>query len=50
MDEERNDVLRWHFESAWPNKISASELKAGGNEVAIESIELIVENIELEAA
>jgi len=50
MDEERNDVLRWHFESAWPNKISASELKASGNEVAIEAIELIVENITFEAA
>jgi phage tail-like protein len=50
MDEERNDVLRWNFESAWPNKIAASDLKAAGNEVAIESMELIVENIVLEAA
>jgi phage tail-like protein len=50
MDEERNDVLRWNFESAWPNKISASDLKAAGNEVAIESMELIVENIVFEAA
>ncbi|MDQ4054021.1 MAG: phage tail protein [Actinomycetota bacterium] len=50
MDEQRNDVLRWNFESAWPNKMNASELKAGGNEVAIETIELIVENITLEAA
>lgn len=50
MDEQRNDVLRWNFESAWPNKISASEFKAAGNEVAIESIELVVESITLEAA
>jgi phage tail-like protein len=50
MDEQRNDVLRWNFESAWPNKMNASEFKAGGNEVAIETIELIVENITLEAA
>ena len=50
MDEERKDVLRWNFENAWPNKISASDLKASGNEVAIESVELIVENIALEAA
>ncbi len=50
MDEQRNDVLRWNFESAWPNKISVSELKAAGNEVAIESIELVVESITLEAA
>lgn len=50
MDEERQDVLRWNFESGWPNKIAASELKASGNEVAIESIEIIVENITFEAA
>lgn len=50
MDEQRNDVLRWNFVSAFPNKISASDLKASGNEVAIESIELVVENITFEAA
>ncbi len=50
MDEERNDVLRWNFESAWPNKIEGPTLKAAGNEIAIESIELIVEDITLEAA
>ncbi len=49
MDEQRNDVLRWHFESGWPNKMSASDLKASGNEVAVESIELIVEDIVFEA-
>lgn len=50
MDEQRNDVLRWHFESAWPNKMSASELKASSNDLAVESMELIVENIVFEAA
>ncbi|MEP6816108.1 MAG: phage tail protein [Marmoricola sp.] len=50
LDEQRADVLRWHFESGWPNKMSISEFKASGNEVAVETIELIVENIILEAA
>lgn len=50
MDEQRNDVLRWHFEGAWPNKIEGPSLKAAGNEVAVESIELIVEDIILEVA
>ena len=49
MDEQRNDVLRWHFVSGWPNKISASDLKASGNELAVESVELIVEDIVFEA-
>jgi phage tail-like protein len=48
MDEERNDVLRWNFEAAWPTKIEGPALNAKGNEVAVESIELIVEDITLE--
>jgi phage tail-like protein len=48
MDEERNDVLRWNFEAAWPNKIEGPALNAKGNEVAVESVELIVEDITLE--
>ena len=50
MDEQRSDVLRWNFESAWPNKMQVSDFKASGNEVAVETIELIVEYITLEAA
>jgi phage tail-like protein len=50
MDEQRVDVLRWHFQSAFPNKVQASEFKAAGNEVVVESVELVVENIELEVA
>jgi len=50
MDEARNDVLRWNFENAWPNKIEGPALKALGNEVAVESVELIVEDITLEVA
>lgn len=50
MDETHHDVLRWHFENAWPNKIEGPSLKASASEVAIESIELIVEDITLEVA
>lgn len=48
MNEQREDVLRWNFESGWPNSISASDLRASGNEVAVETIELVVESIVLE--
>ena len=48
MDEERHDVLRWNFEAAWPNKMEGPSLTGKGNEVAVESIELIVEDITLE--
>jgi phage tail-like protein len=49
-DEAGVDVLRWNFRSAWPNKIEGPSLRASGNEVAIESVELIVEEITLEVA
>ena len=48
MDEKRQDVLRWNVESAWPRKIEGPSLKASGNEVAIESIELAHEGLTLE--
>jgi phage tail-like protein len=48
MDEEHHDVLRWNFEAAWPNKMEGPSLTGKGNEVAVESIELIVEDITLE--
>ncbi len=47
MDEERNDVMRWDFENAWPNKIEAPGFNATGNEVAIETIELVHEGLAL---
>ena len=47
MDEERKDVLRWDFENGWPNKIEAPAFKATGNEVAIESIEIVHEGLKL---
>jgi phage tail-like protein len=50
QDEQHSDVLRWNFENAWPNKIEGPTLNASGNAVAIESIELIVEDITLEVA
>jgi phage tail-like protein len=48
MDEARNDVLRWSFESGWINKIEGPAFKASGNDVAIESIEIVHEGLTLE--
>lgn len=50
MDEQRHDVIRWHFEGAWPVKITASDFKAIANDIAVETIELVVENISFEVA
>jgi len=48
MNEEHAPVLRWHAENAWINKIEAPSFKASGNEVAIESVELVHEGLTIE--
>jgi phage tail-like protein len=50
MDEERKDVLAWDFEDAWIHKIDGPALNAKGNEVAIETVELVVEFLKLRTA
>lgn len=48
LDEQRNPVARWNLRRAWPRKWSGPELRALGNDVAIETLELAHEGIELE--
>jgi phage tail-like protein len=48
LDESREEILRWNFRNAWPCKWEGPTLQASGNEVAIESIEIAHEGIELE--
>jgi phage tail-like protein len=48
LNEEHVAVLRWHAENAWINKIEAPSFKASGNEVAIESVELVHEGLTIE--
>jgi phage tail-like protein len=48
MDEARNDVMRWNIENAWINKIEGPMFKAGGNEIAMESVELVHEGLTLQ--
>jgi phage tail-like protein len=47
MDEERNDVLRWNFTGGWIHKIDGPSFNAKGNEVGIESLEIVVESLSL---
>ncbi len=49
-NEQRQPVMRWHAENAWINKIEAPSFKATGNEVAVESVELIHEGLTAELA
>lgn len=48
MNEARQPVLRWHAENAWVNKIEAPSFKAAGNEIAMESVELVHEGLTID--
>ena len=47
LDDALNDAVRWHFTNAFPCKWEGPALNARASEVAIESIELAVEGIDL---
>src|SRR5262245_917421 len=49
-NEQRQPVLRWHADEAWINKIEGPSFKASGNEVAIESVEIVHEGLTMEVA
>jgi phage tail-like protein len=46
LDDERKDVVRWVVRNAFPRKWQGPDLRANGNEVAIESLELCCDQIE----
>jgi len=48
MNEAHRDVMRWNFENAWISKIEGPGLNATGNEVALESMELVHEGLSFE--
>ncbi len=48
VDEDSADVLRWNFEEGWICKWEGPAMNATSNDVAIESIEICVERVELE--
>jgi phage tail-like protein len=48
VDDSGQPVLRWTLREAWPVKWELSELDAAKNEVAIETLELAHEGLELE--
>lgn len=47
LNDEGNPVMVWTVLQAWPTKCEGPGLKATGNEIAIESIELVHEGLSL---
>lgn len=48
LDEARQPVLRWILRRAWPMKWEGPTLNASGNEIAIESLTLACDGIEID--
>ncbi|WP_047546176.1 phage tail protein [Psychroserpens sp. Hel_I_66] len=45
LDETGHPTMTWTLQNAWPTKISATDLKPDGSEVAVESIEIAHEGL-----
>ncbi|MEP3891838.1 MAG: phage tail protein [Hellea sp.] len=45
LDEAGMPTMTWTLENAWPTKISSTDLKSDGNEVAIDTLEIAHEKL-----
>ncbi len=48
LDETMAPVVVWKVKNAWPSKITPTDLKADGNDVAIESLEIVHEGLTIQ--
>jgi phage tail-like protein len=47
LNEDRAEVMRWNFNHAWPTKYTGPSLNAKNNEIAMETLELVVEDMRI---
>jgi len=45
LDEEGKPTMVWTLENAWPTKVTGTDMKSDGNEVAIDTIEIAHEGL-----
>lgn len=50
LNESHEPVMVWRVKNAFPVKVQSSDLKADGNEVAIETLEIAHEGLTMESA
>lgn len=48
LNESHEPVVVWKVKNAWPTKVTPTDLKADGNEVALESLELAHEGLTIQ--
>jgi phage tail-like protein len=49
LDENRQEVMRWNFDRAWPTKYTGPSFNATKNEIAMETLVLAVESLLIDA-
>ena len=49
LDENGDPKMVWTLNNAWPCKITGTDLKSEGNEVAVETVEVCYETLEVSA-
>ncbi|MES2656071.1 MAG: phage tail protein [Bacteroidota bacterium] len=45
LDETGNVTMQWQLNNAWPTKITSTDLKSDGNEVAVDTLEIAHEQL-----
>lgn len=48
LDENRREVMRWNFKRGWPCKWTGPGLNAKNNEIALETLEICHEGLEID--
>ena len=48
LDESGAPTMVWTLNNAWPTKITGTDMKSDGNEVAVETIEVAHEGLKIE--
>jgi len=49
LDENRQEVMRWKFDRAWPSKFTGPALHAANNEIAIDTLVIVTESTLIDA-
>lgn len=50
LDESAAPTMKWTLNNAWPTKITGTDMKSDGNEVAVETLEIAHEGVTIENA
>lgn len=48
LDEQGSPLMTWTLQNAWPTKITSTDVKSDGNEVAVETIEIAHEGLTIQ--